>query len=166
MKIAFITTAAVCAMAFASGPVAALETIPVLDLDIASRMAAGCEAKAVAEGWRMNIAIVDRGADLVVFHRMDNAFLGSGAIAISKATTSARFPFSTRAVEGLAYGSGDTAASIPGFSAVDGVIAFAGGLPIMAGGVQIGGVGVSGDTADHDEACAQAALDAVAGDLN
>jgi uncharacterized protein GlcG (DUF336 family) len=35
-------------------------------------------------------------------------------------------------------------------------------LPIMTvGGVHIGGVGVSGSTAQNDEACAQAGLDAV-----
>ena len=49
---------------------------------------------------------------------------------------------------------------------LDDVITFAGGLPIMAGGVHIGGIGVSGNTADNDEVCAQAAIDAVAADLN
>jgi uncharacterized protein GlcG (DUF336 family) len=40
-----------------------------------------------------------------------------------------------------------------------------GGLPIMTGGsVHIGGVGVSGSTAQNDEACAQG-LDAVKDDL-
>jgi len=34
-----------------------------------------------------------------------------------------------------------------------------------AGGAHIGGVGVSGSTAQNDEACAQAGLDAVKDDL-
>ncbi|MGY9053998.1 MAG: heme-binding protein [Alphaproteobacteria bacterium] len=46
-----------------------------------------------------------------------------------------------------------------------GVIAFAGGLPIKAGDHQIGGIGVSGASADQDEECAQAGLDAAADDL-
>ena len=50
---------------------------------------------------------------------------------------------------------------MPGIAQVPGIIAFAGGLPIMtADKVQIGGIGVSGGTADQDETCAQAGLDA------
>jgi glc operon protein GlcG len=36
---------------------------------------------------------------------------------------------------------------------------------MVAGKVQIGGIGVSGGTADQDEACAKAGLDAVTDDL-
>ena len=45
---------------------------------------------------------------------------------------------------------------------MDRLIIFAGGLPIIADGTVIGGVGVSGATGDQDEECAQAGLDAVA----
>ena len=41
----------------------------------------------------MNIAIVDDGANLVAFMRMDGAYLGSGLIAQHKAMTSARSGF-------------------------------------------------------------------------
>ena len=51
-------------------------------------MVAGCEAKAKQEGWKMNIAIVDDGANLVAFVRMDGAYLGSGLIAQHKAMAS------------------------------------------------------------------------------
>jgi len=52
-------------------------------------------------------------------------------------------------------------ARFPASSEVPGIIAFAGGLPIMGAGAHIGGIVVSGGTADEDEACAQAGLDAV-----
>ena len=52
-----------------------LPKIPMLTLEVAKKMAAVCEAMSVEKGWSMDIAIVDRGADLVLFHRMDNAFL-------------------------------------------------------------------------------------------
>lgn len=139
----------------------ALETVPVLDMDTALKIAGGCQEFAEAEGWRMNIAIVDRGANLIVFHRMDDAFLGSGDIAIGKAKTSANFPFSTRFVGELAYGVDGAAPGVEGLDEVDGVIAFAGGLPISAGEFHIGGIGVSGDSADNDEACAKAGVEAV-----
>ncbi|BBU59417.1 hypothetical protein KU6B_56820 (plasmid) [Mameliella alba] len=144
----------------ANGAVA-LETAPVLDMDTALKIAGGCQARAEAEGWRMNIAIVDRGANLIVFQRMDDAFLGSGDIAIGKAQTSANFPFSTRLVGDLAYGVDGAAPGVQGLDEVEGVIAFAGGLPIRAGEFHIGGIGVSGDSADNDEACAKAGLEAV-----
>jgi hypothetical protein len=48
-----------------------------------------------------------------------------------------------------------------GLPLVPGIIAFAGGLPIMtADKAHIGGIGVSGGTADQDETRAQAGLDA------
>jgi hypothetical protein len=75
--------------------VAALVTVVLVapahgvDLETAKKMAAACEAKAVQEGWKMNVAVVDAGADLVVFQRMDGAFLGSIEIARMKAESRA-----------------------------------------------------------------------------
>jgi glc operon protein GlcG len=80
----------------------ALDKTPVLSLDLAKKMAAGCEAKAKEMSWKMNISIVDSGANQIFFERMDGAYLGSGDIARHKAETSARFPFPTRGVEQLA----------------------------------------------------------------
>ena len=140
----------------------ALDKTPVLSLDLAKKMAAGCEAKAREMSWKMNISIVDTGANEIFFERMDGAYLGSGDIARHKAETSARFPFPTRGVEQLAYGKDLKGGTVPGLALVPGIIAFAGGLPIMTDDkVQIGGIGVSGGTADQDEACAQAGIDAV-----
>ena len=142
-----------------------LPKVPMLTLEIAKKMAAACEAMSVEKGWRMDIAVVDRGADLVLFHRMDNAFLVSTEIAIDKAKTSASLPFPTRMVAEIAHGKDGASGPVPGIAHVDGVITFAGGLPIMVGDAHIGGIGVSGNSADNDEVCAQAAIDAVAADL-
>ena len=52
--------------------------------------------------------------------------------------------------------------AVLGFAQVPGIIAFAGGLPLMtADKMHVGGIGVSGGTADQDEECAQAGIDAV-----
>ena len=145
---------------FVAGSAAALETRPVLTLEVAKKMAAACEAKAKQEGWKMNIAILDAGGDLKHFVRMDDAFLGSIQIAKLKANTSASFPFSTKQVGEIA------ATRVPGIAHVPGLVTFEGGLPVKtAAGAHIGAIGVSGATADQDGVCAQAALDAVAGDL-
>jgi glc operon protein GlcG len=115
------------------------------------RIAAGCEAKAKEMSWKMNISVVDSGANQIFFEKMDGAYLGSGDIALHKAQTSARFPFPTRGIEQLAYGKDLKGGMVPGLALVPGIIAFAGGLPIMTEDkVQIGAIGVSGGTADQD----------------
>jgi len=144
----------------------ALEMKPALTLDLAKKMADACEAKAKQQNWKMNIAVVDDGANLVFFEHMDGAFKGSIYISQHKAMTSANFPFPTRRFAELAFGKEGKPGMVPGIADVPGIIAFAGGLPIVtASKVQIGGIGVSGGTSDQDEECAQASLDAVADEL-
>jgi uncharacterized protein GlcG (DUF336 family) len=128
-------------------------------------MAAGCEAKAAQEKWKMNIAVVDDGASLVFFEHMPGSFKGSIYISQQKAITSANFPVPTRAFGEIAFGKDGKPGMAPGIANVPGLITFAGGLPIMASGAQIGAIGVSGGTADQDEECAKAGLEAVASDL-
>jgi len=154
-------TAAAVLVAFLSPLAFALDKVTVMSLETAKKLAAGCEAKAKEQNWKMNISVVDSGANEIFFEKMDGAFLGSREIALHKAQTSANFPFPTRFVEQLVYGKDLKGGVVPGFALVPGVVAFAGGLPIMsADNVHIGGIGVSGGTADQDETCAQAGLDA------
>jgi uncharacterized protein GlcG (DUF336 family) len=141
---------------------AAIEKKPVITLDLAKRMTAACEAKAQQQGWKMNIAVVDNGANLVAFERMDGAFLVSIYIAQHKAITSVDLPISSRSVGELAYGKDQQPARAPGIAQIPGIITFPGGLPIItADKTLIGAIGVSGSTSDNDELCAQAGLDAV-----
>jgi len=163
----------ICSVAMAAAlvvglsPVAlALDKAPVISLDLARKMAAGCEAKAKEMNWKMNISVVDSGANQIFFEKMDGAYLGSGEIALHKAQTSARFPRPTRDIEQLAYGKDLKGGMVPGLALVPGIIAFAGGLPIMTEDkVHIGGIGVSGGTSDQDETCAQVGIDAAKNDL-
>jgi hypothetical protein len=78
------------------------------------RTADACAAKAVEEGWKMNVAVVDAGADLVLFQRMDGAFLGSVEIAQMKARSSAMFPFPTRGLSEIAFGKDGEPGRTPG----------------------------------------------------
>lgn len=138
---------------------------PVITLALAKKMAAGCEAKARQEKWLMNIAVVDMGARLIYFEHMDGSFMGSIYIAQHKAMTAANFPFPTRRMAEIAFGKDGKPGMVPGIADVPGVISFAGGLPVMAHGVHIGGIGASGGTSDQDEMCSQAGLDAVKDEL-
>ena len=159
MKKTLISMTLASVVLAAAGTAAAIEQRPVLTLDVAKKMAAACEAKAKQEGWKMNIAIVDSGGNLMYFLRQDDAFLKSIEIAQLKAGTSAGFPFSTKQV-------GEVSAKVPGISFVPGIVTFEGGLPIMtADSKHIGAIGVSGGTAEQDGVCAQAGLDAVKSDL-
>lgn len=140
----------------------ALPTKPFLPLDVAKRAADACETMAAEKGWKINIAIVDDGAHLVLFRHMNGSPLISREIAIRKAETALRIPRPTRALGERAYGSPGKPAAAPGLAAVGGLTLFPGGLPIKHGDTPIGGIGVSGVTGDQDEECAQAGLDAIA----
>jgi glc operon protein GlcG len=155
-----ITVTATLATLIAAGSAQAV------DLATAEKMADACAAKATQEAWKMNIAVVDGGADLVLFRRMDGAFLGSVDIAQMKAETSAKFPMPSRALGEIAFGKDGEPGRAPGLAFVPGLAAFPGGLPVKtADGAHIGAIGVSGGTGDQDEQCAQAGLDAVANQL-
>ena len=152
------------ALGLAAAGAHAIETKPVLTLEMAEEIAVVCQELAVEKGWRpVNVAVYDDGGNLTVFHRMDGAFVGSIQIAQMKGHTSAMFPFSTRMMSELAYGKDGEPGRVPGISEIPGIAAFPGGVPIMtADGSQIGAVGVSGATGDQDEECAQAGIDAIA----
>jgi glc operon protein GlcG len=140
-----------------------LETKPVMDLNLAKKMADACETKKSTTDWRpLNIAIVDSGSDLVLFRRQDGAFLGSIDIALNKAKSAVMIPYPTRVIGELAYGKEGVPGRLPGISTVDFLVPFPGGMPIRTqSGELIGAIGVSGATGDQDEECAIAAIEAV-----
>ncbi len=148
------------AMVCLGDPAQALEKKPVLSLEAARKISAGCIAKAVEMGWKMNVAIVDAGANPILFERMDGAMLGSIEHAELKSVHSAKMGASTRMFGELTWGKNNEGGVLPGLATLPGFVTFAGGLPIKAGDALIGGVGVSGSMPDHDEVCAQAGLDA------
>ncbi len=123
-------------------------------LDQALAVVAAAKAKAVEQGTLMNIAVVDAGANLTAFVRMDGAFLGSVDISIKKAKTARFFNMPTGKLGELAQ-PGKPLFNIE-FSN-GGLITFPGGLPLKdkAGNV-IGAIGVSGSSVENDNAVATA----------
>jgi uncharacterized protein GlcG (DUF336 family) len=110
---------------------------------------------------KMNIALVDAGANLKMFARMDGAWLGSIDISIKKAKTARFFDMPTGEVGKLSQPGG---ALYNIEHSNDGLITFPGGLPITnADGVIIGAIGVSGSTVENDHAVAEAGVAAVGG---
>lgn len=117
------------------------------------------KAKAVEIDTKMNISVVDSGANQVAFVRMDGAWLGSADIALKKAKTARFFDMPTGEIGKL---------SQPGGSLYNiehsngGLISFPGGVPIKnSGGEIIGAIGVSGSTVENDHAVAVAGSQAI-----
>lgn len=125
-----------------------------VNLAAAQRVVEAAVMKADAMGLKMNVAVVDAGANLKAFVRMDGAFLGSADIAMKKAKTSRMFDAPTGALGAL------TQPGAPLFGVEvsnGGLITFAGGLPLKnAAGQVIGAVGVSGSSVENDQAVAEA----------
>src|SRR4030081_309432 len=110
-------------------------------------------------GQPMNIAIVDAGANLMAFMRMDGAWLGSIDIAINKAFTAKAFDISTLEL-GRNSQPGDPFFGIHA-SNRGRVMIFAGGIPIKVNGQIVGAIGVSGGSGAQDQAVAEAAVTAL-----
>jgi uncharacterized protein GlcG (DUF336 family) len=109
---------------------------------------------ATKEGFKQCIAIVDSGANLKAFHRMDDAWVGSIDVAIKKARTAVFFMMPTGELGKLSQ-PGKPLYNIEVSN--DGLITFPGGLPIVdEDGVLIGAIGVSGSTVEDDELVAKA----------
>ncbi|TQD38646.1 GlcG/HbpS family heme-binding protein [Haloflavibacter putidus] len=130
-----------------------------ITLEQAEKVVKAAKEKATAIDVKMNIAVVDAGANLKAFVRMDGAWLGSADIAIKKAETARYFDMNSGEIGKL---------SQPGGSLYNiehsngGLITFPGGVLIKnAQDEIIGAVGVSGSTVDKDHAVAEAGAKAI-----
>ena len=125
-------------------------------LDHAQAILDAARRKAEDMGIQQNVAVVDAGANLKAFLRMDGAWLGSIDIAITKAKTARWFDMPTgnlgemsqpgQSLYGIEHSNG-------------GLITFPGGIPLKnADGEVVGAVGVSGSTVEDDHAVAEAGV--------
>ena len=107
----------------------------------------------------MDIAVVDAGANLKAFARMDGAWLGSIDVAIKKAKTARYFDMNTGEIGKLSQPGG------PLFGiehSNDGLISFPGGVPLKnSDGQVVGAIGVSGSSVENDHAVAEAGAKAI-----
>jgi glc operon protein GlcG len=108
-------------------------------------------AEADKRGWAVNVAVVDSGANLVAFGRMDGAQLASIAVAEHKARASASFRRPTKVFE-----DGVQKSDNKYLLSLDGIIASRGGIPLIEDGKLIGAIGCSGATGSQDEAACMA----------
>jgi uncharacterized protein GlcG (DUF336 family) len=128
-----------------------------ISLEQAQALIAAAQLKAKKIGVPMNVAVVDAGANLKAFVRMDNAWLGSVDIAIKKAKTARFFDMDTGSIGGLSQPGG------PLYNievSNGGLISFPGGIPIKSAGEIVGAIGVSGGSVEQDHEVASAGLEA------
>jgi glc operon protein GlcG len=128
---------------------------PKLTLEGAQLVLAAAQARAVEIKVPMDIAVVDDGAHLLAFVRMDGAKLSSVEIAIHKAQGAA-----IRRLPTAPARTGDevnVALSLGLALATQGrQIPVRGGIPLAIDGICVGAVGVSNGTEDQDVDVAQA----------
>ena len=130
-----------------------------ITLEQAEQLSKAAKDKAKAIGVPMNIAIVDEGANLVAFHRMDSAWLGSIDIAIRKAKTARFFDMNSGEIGKLSQPGG------PLYNiehSNGGLITFPGGVVLKdESGKIIGAIGVSGGSVEQDHEVASAGAGAL-----
>jgi len=119
-----------------------------ITLEEAERICEAAKAKAIQIGVAMNIAIVDEGANLKLFCRMDGAFLGSADIALKKAKTSRLFDRNSDEIGKLSQPRG---ALYNIEHSNNGLISFGGGILLKNNTGKItGAIGISGGSTVQD----------------
>jgi uncharacterized protein GlcG (DUF336 family) len=119
-----------------------------LTLETTEDLLKAAKDKAIEIGVAMNIAIVDEGANLKAFYRMDNAWLGSIDIAIKKARTARFFDMNSGEIGKLSQ-PGQPLFNIEHSNG--GLISFPGGVVLRNDeGKIVGAIGVSGGSVEQD----------------
>ena len=142
--------------------VALAEELPreaVLPLSVAVKAANAALEKCKADGWKVGVAVVDRGGIVRVLLRGDGAGPHTADSSARKAYTAASLGRTTSEV-------GELMVKYPHLHELgkmnERVLILGGGMPIEIGGEIVGGIGVGGAPGTQlDDACAQAGLDAI-----
>ena|ERR1035438_594251 len=128
----------------------------MLTLALIKQAAARAAEAAAAIPCAMSIAVVDSGANLAYFERMDDAMVGSIEAARRKARCAMLFKRPTKVFEDALAGGRMAILSLPE------VLPIEGGIPLIHKGKIVGAIGVSGGTAQQDGIVATAAAEAFA----
>ena len=113
-------------------------------------------AEAKKHDWKLNVAVVDSGGNLVAFQRMDGAQLASIPISEHKARAAVNFRRETKVWENAIQTNGAHYVMT-----LDGMIGSRGGIPLVEGGKLVGAIGCSGGTGSQDEVACKAGVAAV-----
>src|SRR6478752_1643420 len=118
-------------------------------LELALKLLEGVRAEAEARSLALAMCIVDAGGHVIAAQRMDGTALGAMRLAEGKAYTAVLWGTRTGDfTESTQPGGADW-----GWITTDNrIVVYAGGIPLFADGLLVGGVGASGGAAADDEA--------------
>jgi uncharacterized protein GlcG (DUF336 family) len=131
-----------------------------VSLAMAQTIAQAALAQCESMGFKVSVAVVDRGGLTIVMLRGDGAGLHTPEGAERKAYTARTFSQPSADFVKRLSDRPDTVGSLQ----YTRVLALGGGLPIKAGNEVVGAVGVSGSPG-KDDVCSQAGIDKVADQL-
>ena len=127
---------------------------PALTLDDAKQLLAAAEEEAQRQGWEVVISVLNDGGRIIAVHRMDGAHPGNDDISLGKANTAAMTARPSGVWERWIQNDHKAYATF-------GLLAAAGGVPIIIDGHLVGAMGVSGVKAIQDEQIALHAINTV-----
>ncbi|MBR5451844.1 MAG: heme-binding protein [Clostridia bacterium] len=122
-----------------------------ISLSLALALTEKVKQKASEMGVKAVIAVADAGANTISLQSMDGAYIASADIAVNKAFTVVSLKMPTKNLASLAAPGG----SLYGIQFTNGgkIVIFGGGVPLYSkDGRIIGGIGISGGSADQDTA--------------
>ncbi len=138
------------------------QTVPVMpkkvcveDINLKKAKALIDAVEKAAQIMNLNVvvAVVNKGANLVALHAMDDSYIASIKAAQDKAYTSASLKMSTqRALEESRGG------ALDGLSNGNGLLLLGGGEPLVKDGQLCGAIGVSGGSKEQDMMLARVAV--------
>ena len=128
-----------------------MKSKPCLTLEDCRRITAAGEAEAKKNGWNVTIAIVDDGGHVLLLTRMDGTAPVTAEIAVQKSRSAAIARRSTKVSEDRIAAGRVVLLRMPG-------LPVQGGVPIMAQGECVGGIGVSGVQSHEDEQVCNAGI--------
>jgi uncharacterized protein GlcG (DUF336 family) len=133
-----------------------MQTKPVLTLEDVKKIAAAAEAHAMANQWKVAIAVVDDGGHLLWLQRLDGVAPISSQLAPAKAKTAALGRRESKIYEDMINNGRYSFLRAPD---LDGMLE--GGVPIVVDGQTVGAVGVSGVKSAEDAQIAKAGIAAL-----
>lgn len=138
-----IALAFVTGMSLSSLSLAQDTPATVLNYDMAETAMAAALQEARANGWNLTIIVADHAGVPVMIHRMDGASARTFEIAMAKAKVVTE--------TGLYSGEYGRRLEAGEIEEIEGGIHYAGGVPVMLNGEQIGAITSSGARGSEDE---------------
>lgn len=153
MKYLFLLIFSLCAVSLYA------QTNPSLSMALANKMVLAATQQCENDGYKVSVAVVDKGGVILAQVRMDGAGVHTIQSSFRKAYTSASMKMSTQKLAQIAAKDPE----LQGLHRLgDNVLILGGGVPITLNGEVIGGIGVGGAPGIRfDEVCAEAGLKAL-----